>query len=92
MRMKNKPLKSNFKTMQNTPGTTKTKEKRWLIVQKVVIIRFNCESVFSHLRLGGQNLSAFSAQSEGKSYHQHCVGCQRMGKKFLECRCSLCEK
>ena len=82
MRMKNKTLNSNFKTMQNTPGTTKTKKKRWLIVQKVVI-RLNCESVFSHLRLCGQNLSAFSAQSQGKSYHQHCVGCQRLGKNIL---------
>ena len=83
MRIKNKTLNSNFKTMQNTSGTTKTKKERWLIVQKVVIIRFNCESVFSHLRLCGQNLSAFSAQSRGKSYHQHCVGCQRLGKKIL---------
>ena len=83
MRMKNKTLNSNFKTMQNTPGTTKTKKKRWLIVQKVVIIRLNRESVFSHVRLCGQNLSAFSAQSQGKSYHQHCVGCRRLGKKIL---------
>ena len=50
MRIKNKTLNSNFKTMQNKSGTTKTKKERWLIVQKVVIIRFNCESVFSHLR------------------------------------------
>ena len=68
--IKNKTLNSNFKTIQNTFGTAKTKKERWLIVQKVVIIRFNCESVFSHLRLCGQklNLSAFSAQIEGKIY------------------------
>ena len=49
--IKNKTLNSNFKTIQNTSGTAKTKKERWLIVQKVVIIRFNRESVFSHLRL-----------------------------------------